>query len=65
MPDRTVAFFTLSLAALIVVLLIAGMKYFTAARASGGRASLAALQAELAEVKLRLASIENLLKEVG
>ena len=41
------------------------MKYVSAARGGGGRASLAALQADVAEMKARLAAIETLLKEVG
>ena len=65
MPDRAAAFFLLSLLALAAVLAVFAMKYFVAARASGGRAALQGALAELADVKLRLAAIEKLLKEVG
>jgi len=65
MADHSAAFFTLSCLALLALLLIFGMKYLSAARAGGGRATLRALQADLAEVKARLAAIETVLKEVG
>lgn len=65
MADRSLAFFSLTLIALLVALLIFAMKYFAAVRGSGGRATLAALQADLIDVKARLAAIESVLKEVG
>ena len=65
MAEHAHAFFTLSLLTLAVVLLVFGMKYFSAARQAGGRAKLFALQDELIDVKTRLASIEKLLKDVG
>jgi hypothetical protein len=65
MLDHSTAFFTLTLLALLVVLLIFGMKYFSATRQTAGGSTLAALQADLGEVKLRLAAIEKMLKEVG
>ena len=65
MPDHSAASFTLSVSALLVLLLIFGMKYFSAARQAGGRAGLAALRAELGDVKIRLAAIEKMLNDVG
>ena len=65
MAPHAPVFVVLSCLALLALVLIFGMKYFSAARAGGGRASLAALQADVAEVKARLTAIETLLKEVG
>ncbi len=65
MAPHAPAFFALSCLALLTLVLIFGMKYFSAARAGGGRASLAALQVDMAETKSRLAAIETLLKDVG
>ena len=65
MTPHAPAFFALSCLALLALVLIFGMKYFSAARAGGGRASLTALQADVSEMKSRLAAIETLLKEVG
>ena len=65
MAEHAHAFFTLSVLTLVVVLLIFGMKYFSAARQTGAQARLVALQADLIDVKARLAAIEKLLKDVG
>jgi len=65
MTPHAPAFFALSCLALLTVLAIFGMKYFSAARQGGARSSLAALHADVAEMKTRLAAIETLLKDVG
>ena len=65
MAPHAPAFFALSCLALIALALVFGMKYVSAARGGGGRASLVALQADVGEMKARLAAIETLLKEVG
>jgi Tfp pilus assembly protein PilO len=86
MAEHAHNFFLLTIFGLATVLLVFGMKYFSAARQarlgalgqgayrelaekgavaqSASAASLATLQAELAEVKGRLAAIERILKEV-
>jgi hypothetical protein len=72
-------FLLLTILALVTILLIFGMKYFPAGRQarayrelaekgvavqSASAASLAAVHADFAEVKLKLAAIEKVLREV-
>ena len=64
MSQQHVYFLTVGLI-LGTVLLVFGMKYFTAARqAQKDAASLAVMQADLAEIKTRLAAVEKILKTV-
>jgi Tfp pilus assembly protein PilO len=79
-------FLLITILALVTVLLVFGMKYFSAARSGHARAnseeayreladravslqaanaaSLAAVQTDFSEMKIRLAAIEKLLREV-
>jgi Tfp pilus assembly protein PilO len=79
-------FLLVTILVLVTILLVFGMKYFSAARTGHARAdseetyrelaekavsqqaanaaSLAAVQADFSEMKLRLAAIEKLLREV-
>jgi Tfp pilus assembly protein PilO len=79
-------FLLITILALVTILLVFGMKYFSAARTAHARAgseeayreladkavslqaanaaSLAAVQADFSEVKIRLTAIEKLLREV-
>ena len=87
MAQHASTFLLVTILALITVLLVFAMKYFSAGRQarlrldgenayralseaavaaqSAGAASLAALQADLAETKARLAAIETMLREVA
>jgi len=87
MSEHANAFLFLSILALATILLVFGMKYFSAAKQSragvagenawrdlaakaaaaqtSSAAALAALQADVADVKGKLASIEKVLREVG
>lgn len=86
MMDHSIAFSLLTILAFAVVLLIFGMKYFSASRTarlhsasetpykdliekmaaaqSGNASALAAVQADLAEIKSVLNSVAHVLKEV-
>jgi signal transduction histidine kinase len=72
-------FLLVTILVLVTILLVFGMKYFSAARAVHARAngeeayrelaekavaSQAAVQADFSEMKIRLAAIEKLLREV-
>jgi hypothetical protein len=71
MSEQPVYFLTVGLI-LGTILLIFGMKYFSAARQaqrtadaqSQGAASLSVMQADLSEIKARLAAVEKILKAV-
>jgi len=87
MPDHATPFLFLSILALATILLVFGMKYFSAAKQSragaasesvwreiaakaeaaqtSSAAALAALQADVADMKGKLASIEKVLREVA
>ena len=86
MTEHSIAFFLLTVLALAIVLIIFGMKYFSAGRISRLRAAsdipykdfmekliaaqstnasaLAAVQADLSEIKTAVNSMAHLLKEV-
>ena len=86
MADHANTFLLVTILLFVTILLIFGMKYFSAARQAHGRiagdatlrelaekatalqseavAALAAVRTELAEIKVRLASVEKILKEV-
>lgn len=79
MAAQANTFLLVTILFLVTVLLIFAMKYFSAARQARARlseeggyrelsekatAGLAAVQAELAEIRARLASVEKMLKEV-
>ncbi len=61
MADHSSAFLLITILALVTIMLVFGMKYFSAARVARLQASH---DGDLAEIKQRLAAIEKILKEV-
>lgn len=55
------SFLLLTILTLVTIVVVFGMKYFSAARRG---ASLAAVQADFSDMKVRLTAIEKLLREV-
>ena len=86
MAEHAHTFLLVTILALVTILLVFGMKYFSAARRDNARvtrediyrelaekavsvqsasaASVAAVQADFSEMKIRLTAIEKLLREV-
>ncbi len=62
MTEHAHPFLLVTILTLVTILLVFGMKYFSAARRD---ASLAGVQADFSEMKIRLTAIEKLLREVG
>jgi|HubBroStandDraft_4_1064222.scaffolds.fasta_scaffold1975058_1 hypothetical protein len=61
MAEHAHPFLLVTILVLATILLVFGMKYFSAARRG---ASIAAVQADFSEMKVRLTAIEKLLREV-
>jgi hypothetical protein len=61
MAEHAHPFLLVTILVLVTILLVFGMKYFSAARRA---ASIAAVQADFSEMKVRLTAIEKLLREV-
>jgi hypothetical protein len=61
MAEHAHPFLLVTILVLVTILLVFGMKYFSAARRE---ASIAAVQADFFEMKVRLTAIEKLLREV-
>ena len=65
MADHSSVFLLITILAFVTILLIAGMKYFSAGRVARLQAASAGnLAADLAEIRTRLAAIEKVLKDV-
>jgi hypothetical protein len=65
MADHSATFLLITILTLITIILIFGMKYFSAGRVARLQAARDGnLAADLADVKQRLAAIEKILKEV-
>jgi hypothetical protein len=65
MADHSSAFLLVTILAFITIILIFGMKYFSAGRTARLQAAHDGdLTADLADIKRRLATIEKILKEV-
>jgi hypothetical protein len=61
MAEHAHPFLLVTILTLVTILLVFGMKYFSAARRG---ASLAGVAADFSEMKVRLTAIEKLLREV-